>query len=143
MQSSLDNNITKTIASANTSAYNYVRFLPSRPGRTLCVLLRDQLWKIQLPHSSPHIHVSAGHEGSSGPEFICEVENNDRTDSLKVSRHPYIVNVLGELVCRPLLPPFKRREVELVDQVAVESGLAFINKRITAIYSHRGVVMRD
>jgi hypothetical protein len=59
---------------ANPLAYNFLQPLPPRPRRTLCVLLRDQPWKMQLPHSSPHIHASAVHERSCDPGLSEESE---------------------------------------------------------------------
>ena len=68
---------------------------------------------------------------------------DNRKDSFEVSRHPYVVDILGELVCRPFLFAILASEVECFDGVAVEGGLFSIDHRIMAVNPHCPVVVRD
>jgi len=52
---------------------------------------------------------------------------NYQTDSFKVIWHPYVIDVLGKLVCRPLLLASHCCEIEFMNWVAVEGGLVSIN----------------
>ena len=58
-------------------------------------------------------------------------------------RHPYIIDVLGELVCRPLLFAAQFCEVKLADGVTIKGSVFSLDYRVVAIDSHRGVVVRD
>jgi hypothetical protein len=55
---------------------------------------------------------------------------NNRADSLEVNGHPYIVDVLRELVGRPLLFAIQFREAEVTDWVAVGRSVVSVYHRI-------------
>ena len=50
-----------------------------------------------------------------------------------MSWHLYVVDVLGELVCRPFLFTVSYCKVELVDRVAVIGSILPINYRIMTV----------
>src|SRR5271163_2996155 len=60
-----------------------------------------------------------------------------------MSRHPYIIDTLCELACRPLLFAIQFCEVERTDRVTVEGSLISIDQSVMAVDSHRPVIVRD
>ena len=58
-------------------------------------------------------------------------------------RHPLVVDVLRELVCRPLLLAAHFCEVELADGVPIERSLVSVDHRIMAVDSNRLVIVRN
>ena len=60
-----------------------------------------------------------------------------------MSRHPYVVDIFGELVCRPFLFAILASEVERFDEVAVEGGLFSVDHRIMTVDFHCPVIVRD
>jgi hypothetical protein len=69
-------------------------------------------------------------KSKSGGNFI-----DNRTDSFEVGWHPYVVDILGELVCRPFPFAILASEVERFDGVAVEGGLLSVDHRIMTVES--------
>ena len=59
-----------------------------------------------------------------------------------MSRHPYVVDVFGELVCRPLLFTIQCCEAELMDMISIEGGPLTVDHRIMTVDSHRPVIVR-
>lgn len=62
---------------------------------------------------------------------------------MQMGRHEHIVDVLGELVSRPFLPPVLFSDIEFTNVVAVKGNSASLNQRVVAVHSHRAVIMRD
>jgi hypothetical protein len=58
-----------------------------------------------------------------------------------VSRHPYIVDILSELVYRLFLFAILASEVERFDRVAVEGSLFSVDHRIMTVDSHYPVIV--
>ena len=60
-----------------------------------------------------------------------------------MSRHPYVVDVFGELISCPFVLAIQFCEYEITDWVAVIGSVLPVDHRIVAVDSHRTVVMRD
>lgn len=68
---------------------------------------------------------------------------NGRADSLKVRWHPVVVDVLGELVSRPLLFAIHFSKIELANSVSVVRCLGSIDDSVVAVYPHCAIIVRD
>ncbi len=58
-----------------------------------------------------------------------------------LTRHPYVVDILGEFVRRPLF--FTIGEIEFTNRVTIEGSLVPLNQGVVAIDSHGGMIVRD
>ncbi len=56
-----------------------------------------------------------------------------------MKRHPYIVDVLRELICRP----FFFGKVEFTNRLTVEGSLISLDDSVVAVDSHRAIIVRD
>ena len=59
-----------------------------------------------------------------------------------MNRHPYIVDISGELKCR-LFHFTLYRKANFIDRVTVEFSFIPVNYRIIAVDSHCPVIVRD
>jgi hypothetical protein len=65
---------------------------------------------------------------------------NDRADPVQELWHPNTTDVLGELVCRPLLFAFQFCEVEGSDGVTIKGSVFSLDDRVMAINSGGALV---